>query len=61
MYLLWVYAQQIHLCLKQVQISVNGVRKINTVKRENKIIFLTLLADIFYCFKHTHTHIRKQD
>ncbi len=38
-------------CLKQEQISLNEARKMNLIQRENKILFLTQLPDIFSCFK----------
>ncbi len=37
--------------LKTRKMSPNGVRKVNLIQKENKIIFLTPLADIFSCFK----------
>jgi len=41
-----MYQNEVSLCLKQEQISVNGVRKIILIQMENKIIFLTPLVDI---------------
>lgn len=36
-------------------ISASGVRKIISIPRENKIIFLIPYADMFPCFKQKHT------
>jgi len=38
-------------CLKQAELSANGVRHIVLIQMENNIIFLTPLADNFACFK----------
>ncbi len=42
-------------CLKQAEISANGVRKIIIIQRLNTIIFLTPLADISSCYKQKLT------
>ncbi len=38
-------------CLKQEKLFVNEARQINFIQKENKILFLTQLADMFSCFK----------
>ncbi len=42
-----MFKKEVSFCLKQEQISASGVRKINEIQRENKIIFLMPLVDIF--------------
>ncbi len=45
-----MHQNEVGFCLKQEKISASGVRKINLIQRENKIIFLTSLADILFLF-----------
>ncbi len=49
----WVLAQ------KRKKISASGVRKINLIYRENKIIFLIPLSDIFFLFYTSHLLLMK--
>ncbi len=44
------YQNNVRFCIKQAEISANGVQKIILIQILNKIIFITPLADISACF-----------